>query len=77
VDYRPFSFQVFGTRDTAPRLRGMSIKDSASGSGPQLLFSREDLSNALLDQPRWGISGYSPQSARDLLGNIVRLAMKP
>jgi hypothetical protein len=31
----------------------MSIKDSASGSGPQLLFSREDLSNALLDQPRW------------------------
>ncbi len=73
VSYRPFSLQAFGTRETAPRLRGITVDEKR---GPQLLFSREDISHAMLDQPRWGISGYSPQSARDLLANIVQFAMK-
>ena len=73
VEYRPFSMQAFGTRETAPRLRGMTIDEAR---GPQLLFSREDISHALLDQPCWGISGYSPHSARALMNNILRFASK-
>jgi hypothetical protein len=71
LEYRTFSLQTFGTRETAPRLRCMTAKPDR---GPQLFFSREDISHALLDQPRWGISGYSPQSARELLANILQLA---
>ncbi|MHC4128535.1 MAG: hypothetical protein ACYSUA_10280, partial [Planctomycetota bacterium] len=66
VDYRPFAVDVFGARETRPRLQGMAIDGS-----PRVLFSREDLSHALLDQPCWGIAGYAPASARDLMGNIV------
>jgi hypothetical protein len=73
VDYRPFAIQAFGTRETTPRLRGMTIKD---GGQSQLLFSRDDISHALLDQPCWGVSGYSPQSARDLLANVIQVALE-
>ena len=69
VEYRPYSFQTFGSRETTPRLRGSAVNGSV-----RMLFSREDLSHALLDQPRWGISGYAPGSARRLLANIVRYA---
>lgn len=73
VEYRPYSMEHFGSRETVPRLRGMLMDD---GKHPRVLFSREDISNALLNQPRWGISGYAPQSARDLLENIVQYAMQ-
>jgi len=66
VAYRPFAADLFGARETRPRLQGMAIDGT-----PRVLFSREDLSNALLDQPCWGVAGYAPRSARDLLGNIV------
>lgn len=74
LEYRPFSMNVFGTRETSPRLRGMSLRD---GGKAQLLFSREDISHGLLDQPRWDISGYAPQAARQLLANIIGHAMQP
>ena len=41
---------------------------------PRVLFSRQDISQALLDQPCWGVAGYSPEAARDLMGNILRHA---
>ena len=66
VAYRPYAAQRFGARETRPRLQGMAIDGT-----PRVLFSREDISNALLDQPCWGVAGYAPRSARDLLGNIV------
>ncbi|NNF41553.1 MAG: DUF4159 domain-containing protein [Phycisphaerales bacterium] len=69
VEYRPFALEVFGARETTPRLRGMDV-----GGLPRLLFSREDLSHGLLDQPTWGISGYAAGDARRLLSNIVRAA---
>ena len=74
LEYRPFSFEVFGAHETTPRLRGMVIDGQ-----PRVLFSREDISHALLDQPCWGIAGYQSNSARRLLGNIVRytLALSP
>ncbi|MEE8156290.1 MAG: hypothetical protein V3T53_15155, partial [Phycisphaerales bacterium] len=59
-------------RETTPRLRGMIIDGQ-----PRVLFSREDISHALLDQPCWGIAGYTPNSARRLLANIVRYALAP
>jgi len=69
VEYRSFSFEHFGSRETAPRLRAMTIDNE-----PRLLFSREDISHALLDQPCWGVSGYSPDSVLRLLGNIAQHA---
>lgn len=66
LDYRPYSLQVLGGIDTTPRLRGIVIDGS-----PRLLFSREDISNALLDQPVWGVHGYSPRSAQRLLRNVL------
>ena len=71
VEYRAFAFEHFGAREVAPRLRAMTIDGE-----PRLLFSREDLSNALLDQPCWGVSGYSSNSARDLLCNMVLYAAR-
>ncbi len=72
LEYRPYAFEVFGTRETIPRLRGITI-DGA----PRVLFSREDISHALLDQPCWGVSGYRPDSARLMMANIVRHAARP
>lgn len=66
IDYRPYSLQVFESRENAPRLRGITIDGQ-----PRVIFSREDLAHALLDQPCWGIAGYTPDAARDLLSNIV------
>ncbi len=66
VAYRPYAVQRFGARETRPRLQGMAIDGTS-----RVLFSRQDISNALLDQPCWGVAGYTPRSAGDLLGNIV------
>jgi hypothetical protein len=66
VEYRPFTLEVIGARETRSRLLGMAVDGE-----PRVLFSREDISNGLLDQPCWGVAGYAPRSARDLLGNIV------
>jgi hypothetical protein len=70
VEYRPFALDAFGARETTPRLRGLSIEGQ-----PRVLFSRQDISNALLDQPCWGIVGYTAESARALLGNILQHAV--
>jgi hypothetical protein len=72
LNYRPFSLQILGAIDTTPRLRGMMVNGS-----PRVLFSREDLSHALLDQPCWGIHGYAPSAARRLLRNVLLYASEP
>ncbi len=72
VEWRPYALQVFGSRDSAPRLQGIALK---AGGQPQLIFSREDVSNSLLNQPCWGVVGYSSASARNLLANILQHAM--
>jgi len=70
IDFRPYSLiEAFGARETTPRLRCMMIDDR-----PAVLFSREDISQALLDQPVWGVSGYMPDAAVDLMGNIIQFA---
>lgn len=72
LDYRPYTMEILGTRETMPRLRGFAVSE---GGQPQVMFSREDISHALLDHPCWGISGYAPLSARRLVKNIVLHAM--
>ncbi|MCH8823885.1 MAG: DUF4159 domain-containing protein [Planctomycetes bacterium] len=70
LEYRPFSFESFGGRETMPRLRGMRVGDDVL-----VLFSREDISHALLNQPCWGIAGYKSDSAQELLANVLRYAI--
>jgi len=70
LEYRPFAVQRFGARETRPRLRGMTFDDEQA----RVLFSREDITHALLDQPSWGVAGYTPEWARRLLGNVVQYA---
>ena len=69
IGYRPYAQQVFAAPETTPRLRGLIVDGQ-----PRVLFSRQDISQALLDQPCWGVAGYSPASARELMGNILRHA---
>ncbi|MCZ6836141.1 MAG: DUF4159 domain-containing protein [Planctomycetota bacterium] len=72
IGYRPYSLlEAFGARETTPRLRCLLVEDQ-----PRVLFSREDFSNALLNQPIWGVSGYTHRSACDLLGNIIQYALQ-
>jgi len=72
VSWQPFSItEVFAESTSTPKLRCMSIDGI-----PRLFFSREDLSHALLDQPSWGIHGYSNRSATDMLCNLVHFALK-
>ncbi len=66
VEYRPYAFERFGARETAPRLRGVNLSE-----GGTVYFSREDLLQGVLDQPSWGISGYAPRDARRLLLQII------
>ena len=42
----------------------------------RVLFSREDITHGLLDQPCWGIAGYTPDTARALLTNIMLHAIE-
>lgn len=69
VDYRPFTLDVLGSLETRSRLRGIIVDDH-----PRVIFSREDLSHALLNRTSWGINGYSPTSARRLLRSIALYA---
>jgi hypothetical protein len=69
--WQPYSItEIFGEATDDSRLRGMMIDGE-----PRLLFSREDLTHALLDRPRWGVHGYSNAAAHALLANVMRTAM--
>ncbi len=72
IGYRPFAIEQFNSLSTPSRLQGMNINGQL-----RVLLSREDMSHALLDQPCWGISGYTTETARLLLTNILRLALHP
>lgn len=69
VAYRLYSLERFGGREPRPRLR--ALHESGSEDDLRCFVSREDLSHALLGQPRWGVSGYTTESAVNLLGNLI------
>lgn len=70
VIYRPYSVVRMSARDR-PLLAAFSV-----GDRPAVLVSREDLSLGVLGMQRWGINGYQPEPARQVLGNILLAANK-
>lgn len=70
VVYRPYSVIHLSARN-APRLAAISV-----GGRPGVIFSHEDLSLGALGVKRWGINGYQPESARELLVNIILAAKR-
>ncbi len=54
---------------TEPRLRTIIHQGRLA-----IIFSREDLTAGLLGYPCWGLSGYVPESAFELMRNIVLYA---
>jgi hypothetical protein len=65
VDYRMFALYRMG-RITTPRLQAITIDGE-----PRILLSYEDLTEGMLDQPVWGVFGYSSESARKLVANMA------
>lgn len=73
VTYRLYSLDRFGTRETKSRIRTLNPRNEKDG--PNVFVSRDDLSYSMLDQPRWGISGYIPRDAEKLIGNLIEFSM--
>jgi len=65
VDYRVFYKQKLGPA-ARPAFQAVLFDDQ-----PRVLLSAEDLSQALLGQPVWGVFGYDTESARKLMINIA------
>jgi hypothetical protein len=70
VDYRPYTLLKMGRVDT-PRLLAMTLDGE-----PRIIVSGEDISFAVLNQPRWAVFGYNSASAQKILSNIVLNAKK-
>jgi hypothetical protein len=70
VDYRSYALLRMGKID-APRLLAINFNGK-----PRILISGEDLSEAMLDQPVWGVFGYNTDSAQKIMTNIILSAGK-
>ena len=70
VRYRRFAVLDMAVRHR-PRLAACFVKDR-----PTVIFSHEDLTLDTMGVPRWGIRGYTQQSATQLLTNLVLSARK-
>ena len=55
--------------ESSPRLRGLTVNDRVA-----LIFSPVDLTAGLVGYPCWGLKGYEPESAFELMRNIVLYA---
>lgn len=65
VTYRAYSVRNFNT-DNKPRLAGFRVNNR-----PAIFLSGEDLSLAAMGIRHWGLHGYSEESARQLLSNLL------
>jgi hypothetical protein len=66
MEYRRFSMRTLGGLQPAPRLQGITLDGRLA-----VVFSREDLSTALVGHPVDGIIGYAPASAAALVSSII------
>ncbi|MEL6743816.1 MAG: hypothetical protein AAFO67_09500, partial [Planctomycetota bacterium] len=57
----------FGSHEQTHRLRSMTLANSKV----RVFFSREDLSYAVLDRPWFNTNGYSTNSARNILHQLI------
>jgi hypothetical protein len=71
ADYRSFTVLRSG-RFRGPRLQAVSFEGE-----PRILVSGEDLTMGMLDQPVWGVYGYSSQAAQQLMTNLVLWSQQP
>ena len=69
VKYRPRTKVRLGSRTTA-HLRGVLLDGGRVG----VIFSREDLTAGLVGYPSYTVDGYHPDTAFELMRNIVVLA---
>jgi hypothetical protein len=56
-------------RSNAPRVRGIKV-----GQRIAVFFSREDLSAGILGQPVDGVIGYTPETATEIMTNLILFA---
>jgi len=68
VDYRRFAVLTMNVRHR-PRVAAFYIN-----SRPSIIVSQEDLTLGVIGVNQWGIIGYTPESARRLMNNIVLYA---
>jgi hypothetical protein len=71
VTYRQFARKDMIGRKDAPHIRGIEINNHIVA-----FYSREDLSAGLVGEQVDGIYGYSPDSATDLMRNLVLYCAK-
>ena len=71
VTYRRAARLGVGEGNTAPRLQGVEINGRLA-----VIYSAEDITCGLLGYPCYGLDGYTPQSAYELMRNIVLYAGK-
>jgi hypothetical protein len=72
VRYRPFYMLAHGII-TNPHLQGLRLSPN---SRYLILYSEEDLTSGLLGTNTWAISGYTPESARALVRNMLIYALR-
>lgn len=70
VAYRPYTLLKTG-QVTKPRISAIMIDNQ-----PRILLSGDDLTSAMLNQPVWGVLGYTADSAQKLMANIIAYANK-
>ncbi len=67
VKFRRFSSQIDASADPRPQLRGVLNAKNM----PVILFSNEDITGGLVGYACFEVHGYRPQSAFELMRNIV------
>lgn len=70
IAWRPAARNMLGNLKTA-RLQAIEVNNRKA-----IFFSREDLSVGLVGQPVDGVIGYAPDTATELMGNLVESVVK-
>ena len=70
INYRNFAVLKMG-RLKNPRLLSMEFDGKT-----QIIISPEDITEAMVNQPVWGVFGYSSESAQKIMTNITLYANK-
>ncbi len=71
IYFRPYTLRTAAYEPHRLRLTAVYLADERSGTRPGILFSHDDLTLAAMGIRRDGISGYTTDAARDILGNIL------
>jgi hypothetical protein len=70
-EIRTFSYRPWARLNSVGALKDPRIRMLEVGNRPAVFFSREDLSAGIVGEPVDGVIGYSPETATDILRNIL------